>query len=113
MDLLIEIFRLISWGSKSVGVEPSSPFPRRVRAPAEKRSASTRDVLPTPPCPTTPTLRILPTSIVMTGHLPTGSRGAGNPTTGPTAGRRAAPAGAPPPPSPRDGSAPAGPVART
>src|SRR5437773_4407651 len=93
MDVLIEIFRLISSGSKSVVVEPSSTFPRRVRAPAEKRSASTRDVLPTPPCPTMPTLRILPTSIAMTGHLPTGSEVPSILPQDPTAGRRAAPAG--------------------
>src|SRR3989442_12940263 len=65
MAVLIEIFRLISSGSKSVVVVPSSTRPRRVTAPAEKRSVSTRDVFPTPPCPTTPTLRILPISIVI------------------------------------------------
>src|SRR5262245_60688272 len=64
-DVLIEIFRLISSGSKSVVVEPSSTFPRRVTAPAANSMASTRDVLPTPPCPTTPTFRILPISIAI------------------------------------------------
>src|SRR5262245_55513889 len=60
----MEILRLISSGSKSVVVLPSSTLPSRVTAPAACSSASTSDVLPTPPCPTIPTLRILPTSII-------------------------------------------------
>src|SRR2546425_3329568 len=65
MEVLIEILRLISSGSKSVVVVPSSTLPSRLTAPAEKRSASTSEVFPTPPCPTTATLRILPISIAM------------------------------------------------
>src|SRR5438876_834583 len=61
----MEIFRLISSGSQSVVVVPSSTLPRRVTAPAATRSVSTRDVLPALPCPTTATLRILPISIVI------------------------------------------------
>src|SRR5437899_1452443 len=42
--------------------EPSSTRPRRLLAPAAKRSASATVVLPAPPCPTTATLRSLVTS---------------------------------------------------
>src|SRR5688572_11239231 len=63
--VLIEILRLISSGSKSVVVVPSSIFPRRLRPPAVKRSDSTSDVLPTPPWPTTPTFRSFPISIAI------------------------------------------------
>src|SRR5207247_3226614 len=80
--VLIEIFLFISSGSKSVVVEPSSTLPRRVTAPAAKSSASTRDVLPTPPWPTTPTLRTFPISIAMDRYLPGGLPRCGNPTTG-------------------------------
>ena len=60
-----EILRLISSGSKSVVVVPSSTLPSRLTAPAAKRMPSTRDVLPTPPCPAKPTLRILEMSVAM------------------------------------------------
>src|SRR2546422_704875 len=65
IEVLIEIFRLTSSGSKSVVVLPSSTLPRRVMAPAVNSRASTREVLPTPPWPTTPTLRIFPISIAI------------------------------------------------
>ena len=64
-EVLIEILRLTSSGSKSVVVLPSSTLPSRVTAPAVKSRASTREVLPTPPWPTTPTLRIFPISIAI------------------------------------------------
>src|SRR5256712_12841990 len=64
-EVLIEILRLISSGSKSVVVLPSSTLPSRVTAPAVNSRASTREVLPTPPWPTTPTLRIFPISIAI------------------------------------------------
>src|SRR5687767_3906092 len=63
--VLMEILRLISSGSKSVVVVPSSIFPRRDRPPAVKSRDSTRDVLPTPPWPTTPTFRSFPISIAI------------------------------------------------
>src|SRR5262245_12168978 len=63
-EVLIEIFRLISSGSKSVVVLPSSTLPSRVTAPAANSKASTREVLPTPPWPTTPTLRSFAVSII-------------------------------------------------
>src|SRR5207247_2230501 len=80
--VLIEFFLFISSGSKSVVVEPSSTLPRRVTAPAVKSRASTRDVLPTPPCPTTPTLRTFPISSAIDRYLPAGLPRCGNPTTG-------------------------------
>src|SRR5215813_11584889 len=64
MEVLIEILRLISSGSKSVVVLPSSTLPSRVTAPAANSKASTREVLPTPPWPTTPTLRSFAVSII-------------------------------------------------
>src|SRR2546422_5212310 len=64
-EVLIDILRLISSGSKSVVVLPSSTLPSRVTAPAVNSRASTREVLPTPPWPTTPTLRIFPISIAI------------------------------------------------
>src|SRR3989442_8556006 len=60
-----EILRLNPSGSKSVVVVPSSTLPSRLMAPAAKRMPSTRDVLPTPPCPAKPTLRILEMSVAM------------------------------------------------
>src|SRR5262249_26599187 len=51
-------------GSKSVVVLPSSTLPSRVTAPAANSKASTREVLPTPPWPTTPTLRSFAVSII-------------------------------------------------
>src|SRR5213593_4614612 len=63
-EVLIDILRLISSGSKSVVVLPSSTLPSRVTAPAANSSASTREVLPTPPWPTTPTLRSFAVSII-------------------------------------------------
>src|SRR5687767_13928828 len=72
----MEILRRTSSGSQSVVVVPSSTLPRRVTAPAENSMASTRDVLPTPPCPTTPTLRILSISIAIHGP-PGGSAAVG------------------------------------
>src|SRR5437899_2742575 len=65
IEVLIEILRLTSSGSKSVVVLPSSTRPSRVTAPAVNSRASTREVLPTPPWPTTPTLRIFPISIAI------------------------------------------------
>src|SRR5947199_334019 len=64
-EVLIDILRLIPSGSKSVVVLPSSTLPSRVTAPAVNSRASTREVLPTPPWPTTPTLRIFPISIAI------------------------------------------------
>src|SRR5256712_13707227 len=64
-EVLIDILRLISSGSKSVVVLPSSTRPSRVTAAAVNSRASTREVLPTPPWPTTPTLRIFPISIAI------------------------------------------------
>src|SRR5712691_6413175 len=59
-----EILRLISSGSKSVVVVPST-LPSRLTAPAANSMDSTRDVLPTPPWPARPTLRILEMSVAM------------------------------------------------
>src|SRR5207302_8474599 len=80
---LREIFRLISSGSKSAVVVPSSTRPSRVTAPTEKRSASTREVLPTPPWPTKPTLRILAQSMAMPASW---TEGATHATTRPWTG---------------------------
>src|SRR5947209_14511595 len=54
-----EIARLISSGSKSVVVVPSSTRPWRLMAPEQNNRASARLVFPAPPCPTSATLRIL------------------------------------------------------
>src|SRR5438876_650138 len=80
--VLTEILRLISSGSKSVVVVPSSTLPRRLTAPVVKSIDSTSDVFPTPPWPTTPTFRILPISIAIHDLLPT-SDWEGNANTGP------------------------------
>ncbi len=50
--------RLISSGSKSHTVDPSSTLPCLVTAPVAKRSASASVVLPEPLCPTRATLRM-------------------------------------------------------
>src|SRR5215475_11566889 len=63
----MEIFRLISSGSKSVVVVPSSTLPSRVTAPAANSIDSTSDVLPIPPWPTTPTFLSLAISTVIDG----------------------------------------------
>src|SRR5437762_10644953 len=72
--VLTEILRLISSGSKSVVVVPSSTLPRRLTAPVVKSIDSTSDVFPTPPWPTTPTFRILLISIAI--DLPPADEGA-------------------------------------
>src|SRR4029077_8482671 len=54
--------RRCSSGSMSNDDEPSSVRPMRVAAPAANSIASATSVLPTPPCPTMATLRILPGS---------------------------------------------------
>src|SRR5438128_5630258 len=59
---VMELLRRISSGSTANAEEPSSSRPRRVDAPAAKRSASATVVLPAPPCPTMATLRSLATS---------------------------------------------------
>src|SRR5262245_8014970 len=51
------LFRRCSSGSVSKLDDPSSVRPSRVVAPAPKSSASATMVFPTPPCPTTTTLR--------------------------------------------------------
>ena len=63
-DVLIENLRLISSLSKSLIVFPSATLPRRLVMPPMYANASTRLVLPEPPCPRTTTLRIL--SVVYT-----------------------------------------------
>src|SRR5205807_5836897 len=69
-----EIPRLISSGSKSVVVVPSSTRPFRLIAPAWERSASARVVFPVPPCPTRATLRLRAGGKVFTPtHLALGS----------------------------------------
>src|SRR6266508_3324312 len=60
-----DIWRLCSSSSQSVTVVPPSIVPRRFTAPVWKSRASTSDVLPTPRCPTTATLRIFPGSWAM------------------------------------------------
>src|SRR5438477_6489157 len=62
-----EIARLISSGSKSVVVVPSSTRPWRLMAPAQNRSDSARVVFPAPPCPTSATLRIWAGGKLFTG----------------------------------------------
>ena len=52
------MWRLISSGSKSQTVEPSSTLPARGMAPVAKRRASANVVFPAPLCPTRATLRI-------------------------------------------------------
>src|SRR6185437_8180640 len=55
---LMEYLRSISSGAWSVSAVPSLIDPWRLLAPDTNASASTRVVLPQPPCPTTATLRI-------------------------------------------------------
>ena len=62
-----EMPRLISSGSKSVVVVPSSTRPWRLTAPEQKSSASARLVLPAPPWPTSATFRILAGGKLFTG----------------------------------------------
>src|SRR5215470_9275219 len=57
------LLRRCSSGSVSKLEEPSSVRPSRVVTPAANNSASLTIVLPTPPCPTTTTLRIRETSL--------------------------------------------------
>ena len=57
-DSEIDICRLISSGSKSQTVDPSSTFPALVMAPVANRRASASVVLPAPLCPTRATLRM-------------------------------------------------------
>src|SRR5262249_33146162 len=66
------MWRLISPGSKSEAVVPSSTRPRRSLAPESKRAASTREVLPEPPCPATATLRIESVEYRFTATSPAG-----------------------------------------
>ena len=54
--------RAMASSSKSVTVEPSSTFPRRLTAAAANSMAETSWVLPHPPWPTTATLRMLAAS---------------------------------------------------
>src|SRR5437762_9245185 len=54
-----EIVRLISSGSKSVVVVPSSTRPCRLIVPLQNSNASVSVVFPAPPWPTSATLRIL------------------------------------------------------
>src|SRR5436190_14236498 len=64
-----EIWRLISSGSKSVVVVPSSTRPLRLITPAQCSSASVSVVLPAPPWPTRATFRILAGGNDFTQHL--------------------------------------------
>src|SRR5215208_6289729 len=57
-----DIRRRCSSGSQSVVVPAASIVPSRLTAPAWNSIASTSEVLPTPRCPTTATLRSLPGS---------------------------------------------------
>src|SRR5216683_1373993 len=56
--VLMVCLRRCSSGSKSVVEVPSSTLPKRSTALAAYSAASTSEVLPVPPCPTTATLRI-------------------------------------------------------
>src|SRR6266550_4410831 len=64
-----EIWRLISSGSKSVVVVPSSTRPFRLITPAQCSSDSVSVVLPAPPWPTRATFRILAGGNDFTRHL--------------------------------------------
>src|SRR5215210_169119 len=79
-DAASDIWRLCSSSSQSETVEEASTVPSRLVAPAWKREASTREVLPVPRCPTTATLRILLGSNCGTEREFTGlARAAGHP----------------------------------
>ena len=58
-EVLIENFLLISSLSKSLIVLPSVTFPSLLVIPPRYAMASTRLVLPEPPCPRSTTFRIL------------------------------------------------------
>src|SRR5438132_485603 len=62
-----EMPRLISSGSKSVVVVPSSTRPWRLMAPAQNSNDSATVVFPAPPWPTSATLRILAGGKLFTG----------------------------------------------
>ena len=55
---LKECPRLISSGSLSIMEEASPTFPNRSEAPVKNNIDSAKEVLPDPPCPTIPILRI-------------------------------------------------------
>ena len=55
---LKECPRLISSGSLSIIEEASPTFPNRSEAPVINNIDSAKEVLPEPPCPTIPILRI-------------------------------------------------------
>src|SRR5689334_4435288 len=68
-DKETEICFVISSGSKSLTVVPSSTRPARLMAPAASRSASVSEVFPVPPCPTRTMFRMWSVGNVFTPYL--------------------------------------------